>query len=68
MKRKFSISFYFQGHSVDRGIIECRECLISENAYTFWGGEIGETNYIIASYPIKCTIIKDITNENKSDI
>lgn len=66
--KKFSVSFYFQGHGVDRKIIECRECTISEAAYTFWGGEYGETNYIVASYPIKCTIIKDITNENKSDI
>jgi len=62
-KKTFSVSYYFNGHE-GRVKIECRECVISENAYTFYGGEYGETNYIVASYPIKSTIIKDITNEN----
>lgn len=62
--KKFQISFYFPGHGVDRQIIECRECVISENAYTFYGGEYGERNYIVASYPIKSTIIKDITDDS----
>jgi hypothetical protein len=61
-KRKFKVKFYLPTGGSDNSIIECRECTISENAYTFWGGEYGKTNYIVASYPIKSTIITDITN------
>jgi hypothetical protein len=58
--RKYQVHFYFQGHGLNTKTIECRECTISENAYTFWGGEYGKTNYIVASYPIITTIIKEI--------
>ena len=61
-KRTFQVVFYLPNGGATTSLIECRECRISENAYTFWGGEYGEKNYIVASYPIKSTIIKDITN------
>jgi hypothetical protein len=41
-------------------IIECRELSIRENCYTFWVGEYGETNRLIASYPIQYTIIEGL--------
>lgn len=41
--------------------IECRELSIRENCYTFWRGEYGESNELIASYPIQYTIIKNIS-------
>ena len=58
---KFKVQFYFTDLFLPQRIIECRECSISENAYTFYGGEVGKTNYIIASVPIKSTIVEDIT-------
>jgi len=61
-QRKFSIEFYMPGHGCQENTIECRECTISENAYTFWGGDFGQTNYIVASYPIRTTIIREITD------
>jgi hypothetical protein len=43
--------------------IECRELTIRENCYTFWKGEYGKSNELIASYPIQYTIIENMKND-----
>jgi len=57
-KIKYSVDCYIPGqhHS---NIIECREMAIYGGAYTFWDCEYGETNRLIASYPIMFTIIEN---------
>ena len=44
--KKFKVVFYLPTGGSDTSIIKCRECTISESAYTFWSGEIGETKQI----------------------
>ena len=38
--------------------IEAREMTVKEGAYQFWRGEYGETNELIASYPVSFTIVE----------
>jgi len=54
---------YIPGCST-RGKITCREMLIQGSAYTFWRGEYGETNKLIACYPVMYTIIELVENED----
>lgn len=44
--------------------ISCREMLIRDGAYTFWRGEYGETNKLIACYPVMYTIIELVETED----
>lgn len=54
---------YIPGCST-RGKIKCREMLIQGGAYTFWRDEYGETNKLIACYPVMYTIIELVENED----
>jgi hypothetical protein len=38
--------------------IEARELTVKDGAYQFWTGEYGETNRLIASYPVGFTVIE----------
>lgn len=58
--KKYRVICHIPG-THEEAIIECRELSIRENCYTFWRGEYGETNELIASYPIQYTIIKNIS-------
>jgi hypothetical protein len=59
---KYKVICHIPG-SYEENIIECRELSIRENCYTFWKGEYGESNELIASYPIQYTIIKKINRD-----
>ena len=65
-KIKYNVYCCIPGISTEE-IIECREMTIKEGAYTFWEGEYGETNKIIASFPIAFTIITRV-DENEQNI
>jgi hypothetical protein len=51
------------GTSVE-GTIEAREMTVKEGAYMFWKGEYGETNKLIASYPVVFTIVETIEEDH----
>lgn len=55
---------YIPGCST-QGEITCREMLIKGGAYTFWDGQYGETNRLIACYPVMFTIIESVEEKNK---
>ena len=57
--RKYKIRFFVE-KSYEEKIIECRELSIKENCYTFWIGNFGESNRLVASYPINWTIVEEI--------
>lgn len=62
-KVKYKVFCRLDGISFNE-VIECREMTISDGAYTFWVGEYGQDNMIIASYPIMNTIIeREFENE-----
>lgn len=54
----YKIYCYIPGTSISTEIT-CREMLIQGGAYTFWRGEYGATNELIASYPVMYTIIQN---------
>lgn len=58
-KVKYIITCCFPNHYYT-DTIECREMTIKEGAYTFWEGKYGEEYKIIASYPIRSTIVKRV--------
>ena len=45
-------------------IIECGRLEIRENCYCFWTNVYGESNRLVASYPIHYTVVKEIYGEN----
>lgn len=47
--------------------IEAREMTVKEGAYQFWLGEWGETNQLIASYPVSFTIVETREPEPAAD-
>jgi hypothetical protein len=53
------------GTSVE-GTIEAREMTVNEGAYMFWKGEYGETNKLIASYPVAFTIVETVEEVDPS--
>ena len=59
---KYKITCHIPGQHVTN-VIECREMLIHEGAYTFWDGEYGTKNTLIASYPIMFTIIENVKDD-----
>lgn len=65
-KVKYKVSCYIPGRLIEDEI-ECREMTINDGAYTFWEGEYGSTNKIIASYPITFTIIERIKEYENAD-
>ena len=64
---KYKVVCHIPG-TLAEDIIECRELSIRENCYTFWKGEYGETNELIAAYPIQYTIIKNMKNDKPEEL
>jgi hypothetical protein len=59
---KYRVKCYIHGMSETK-IIEAREMTVNEGAYMFWKGEYGQTNELVASYPVAFTIIKNLKDE-----
>lgn len=60
---KFRVQMYMPG-AYEEKIIECGKLDIRENCYCFWTNFYGETNRLVASYPIQYTVIKEIYGED----
>jgi hypothetical protein len=62
---KYKITCQIPGLS-SRDTISCREMTIKDGAYIFYDGECGETNSIIACYPVAFTIIERVRETEES--
>ena len=58
----YKIECYIPGSSWNT-TIEAREMTVNGGAYQFWKGDYGETNQLVASYPVMFTIVETINNE-----
>ena len=45
-------------------VIECGRLEIRDNCYSFWTSVYGQSNRLIASYPIQYTIVEEIIENN----
>ena len=61
---KFKVEMHIHVGSWQEKIIECGKLEIKENCYCFWTAVYGESNRLIASYPIQYTVITEIYEEN----
>lgn len=60
---KFKVEMHIPG-AYEEKVIECGKLEIRENCYCFWTNVYGETNRLVASYPIQYTVIKEIYGED----
>ena len=59
---KFKVESYMPGAYQEK-TIECGRLEIRDNCYCFWTAVYGESNRLIAAYPIQYTIVTEIFNK-----
>lgn len=60
---KFKVRMCIPG-SFEEKVIECGRLEIRDNCYCFWTAVYGQSNRLIASYPIQYTIVEEIIENN----
>lgn len=60
---KFKVRMCIPG-SFEEKVIECGKLEIRDNCYSFWTNVYGQSNRLIASYPIQYTIVEEIIENN----
>ena len=61
----YIVNCYIPGQSIRTTTIEAREMTVQDGAYQFWKGNYGQTNELIASYPVAFTVVETV---NKAEI
>jgi hypothetical protein len=64
--KTYIVNCYIPGQSIDT-TIEAREMTVKDGAYQFWKGKYGQTNELIASYPVAFTVVNAVEKEETSD-
>ena len=63
---KYRVKFFapYPTMEHEEKVIECGRLEIRDNCYSFWTSVYGQSNRLIASYPIQYTIVEEIIENN----
>ena len=61
---KFKVRMCIPGTYEEEKVIVCGRLEIRDNCYSFWTSVYGQSNRLIASYPIQYTIVEEIIENN----
>lgn len=63
----YKVNCYIPGQNIITSTIEAREMTVKDGAYQFWKGNYGQTNELIASYPVTFTVVRTAETEETSN-